>query len=415
MLVNHEIGPTVGVARAHGSAGTFVSALTVDWRTLEVMGAQDLGQRLHLYDKAAGVWVEGAAALARLCSADLAAPSAFYDEATGLGTQARILLNGEEAGAEGRALAWVAPGAGRGDVWELPALGRFSIENLLASPNSGERTVVIGNDDAAGGQLYLYVGEKRGAGNDVEKAGLADGQLYGVKADFLAEASDGQRQEGGFGVADLGDVSPRSGAELQEYSAAFGVTGWLRPEDGAWDTADRNRYYFATTNAFDAPSRLWALDFFDVKHPEWGGTYRMLLDGTERQKMLDNITVTADGTVVALEGVGNNPRAGKVWGYDPRTDSLTELARHDAARFGDGTAPPTQPFTQDEESSGVLDVTELFPRAPGQKVFLIDTQAHYAYGAAGSVDRQEIVEGGQLMPMYVDGHAPPAAGDQPFA
>jgi len=151
-----------------------------------------------------------------------------------------------------------------------------------------------------------------------------------------------------------------------------------------------------------------------VKHPEWGGTYRALLDGTEGQKMLDNITVSADGTVIALEDVGNNPRAGKVWGYDPKTDSLTELARHDEARFGSETTPATPPFTQDEESSGVLDVTELFPRDPGQKVFLIDTQAHYAYGAPGSADRQEIVEGGQLMLMYVDSHAPPTTGDQLF-
>ncbi|MBD0272950.1 MAG: hypothetical protein ICV73_13620 [Acetobacteraceae bacterium] len=48
-------------------------------------------------------------------------------------------------------------------------------------------------------------------------------------------------------------------------------------------------------------------------------------------------------------------------------------------------------------------------------MFLIDTQAHYAYGAAGSADRQEIVEGGQLMLMYVDGYVPATAGDQPFA
>ena len=112
----------------------------------------------------------------------------------------------------------------------------------------------------------------------------------------------------------------------------------------AWDAVNPNRYYFAATNAFDAPSRLWVLDLFDVRHPEWGGTRRALLDGIGGQKMLDNITATADGTVIALEGVGSNPRAGKVWSHGPKTDSLTELARHDEARFGSETAPPTPPF-----------------------------------------------------------------------
>ena len=32
-----------------------------------------------------------------------------------------------------------------------------------------------------------------------------------------------------------------------------------------------------------------------MRHPDWGGTYRMLLAGTEGHKMFDNITVTSDG------------------------------------------------------------------------------------------------------------------------
>ena len=66
-------------------------------------------------------------------------------------------------------------------------------------------------------------------------------------------------------------------------------------------------FYFVTTNAFGSPSRLWAADFVDPSNPNSGGTIRMLLDGTEGQQMLDNMTVTKHGKVLMQEDVGNNP------------------------------------------------------------------------------------------------------------
>src|SRR5262249_20309879 len=52
------------------------------------------------------------------------------------------------------------------------------------------------------------------------------------------------------------------------------------------------------------------------------------------------------------------------------------------------------PFNQDEEASGVLDVTSILG-GPDRKAYLLDTQAHYSIGG-------ELVEGGQLQVMYVD-------------
>lgn len=403
VLVNHELAATAGPAHATGPSGAFVDALTIDPNTLAISAARELGTELHLYDGETESWTLSQAALTRLCSADLADASAFYDAASGLGTTARILLNGEEAGPEGRAFAWIASGSHTGEVWELPRFGNLSFENVVASPDSGLRTVAIAQDDSTPGQLYLYAGTKQAAGTEVDKAGLTNGQLYGIQADFLDEVQSGQSHSGGFHLTQIGDPSGASGADLQGYSEAVGVTGWLRPEDGAWDTLNPNRYYFATTDGLDQPSRLWALDFFDVKHPEWGGKYTALLDGTEGQQMLDNIAVAADGTLVLQEDPGNYPGAAKVWHYDPATDGLGLLAQHDPAKFGDFGVPATAPFTQDEESSGVVEVTNLFTHQPGQQVFLLDTQAHYAFGAAGSAERQEIVEGGQLQLMYVGG------------
>jgi len=271
VLVNHEIGATAGVEREHGSIGSFVSRLIVDTDTLEVLDADDLGDAIFRYDAATETFYAGTTAIGRLCSADLALPSAFFDAASGKGTQDRIYLNGEETGAEGRAFAWVVTGAEEGNVYELPWLGKFSWENALASPNTGEKTVVIGTDDSTPGQVYVYVGEKRSDGNAVERAGLTGGDLWGVRAsfDFDTNASPGQSA---FLLENLGDVSGKTGAQLQTASTAAGITEFGRPEDGAWDTQDPNRFFFATTGTADAPTRLWALDFIDVARPDLGGT-----------------------------------------------------------------------------------------------------------------------------------------------
>jgi hypothetical protein len=208
VLVNHEIGATNGVVREHGSTGAFVGRLLVDIDSLAVLAADDLGDRVSLWDAAGGGFVEGTTAFGRLCSADLALPSAFFDAASGKGTQDRIYLNGEEI-AEGRSFAWIATGAEEGDVYELPRLGTFSWENALASPNSGERTVVIGLDDLSADPLrpvYVYVGEKQGTGNVVERAGLTNGELWGLRASFALDGRDAPEQSA-FLLENLGDVS----------------------------------------------------------------------------------------------------------------------------------------------------------------------------------------------------------------
>jgi len=409
VLINHEIGATSGVVRDHGSRGGFVSSLIVDKTTLSVVSGSDLAKTMYLWDGT--TFAAGTSALGRLCSADLAPVSGTYDAASGLGTTARIFMNGEESGAEGRAFAWVATGTEAGTVWQLPKLGRFSWENSVTNGNTGSKTVVVGTDDATGGQVYVYVGTKQATGSTIEKAGLTNGTLYGIKADFASEVSSGQKLTGTFTAVALSDQLNQTGAALQTESVAAGVTGWLRPEDGAWDTLNPNRFYFVTTNAFNAPSRLWALDFADAKDPTAGGTYTALLDGTEGQQMFDNITVGTDGTLMLLEDVGNNARSGRVYHYDPKTDILTQIAAHDVARFGNESTAATSPFSQDEEASGVIEVTSMLGTAT-TRAFLLDTQAHYSFGASGSADRTEIVEGGQLQVMFIDtAIAGTAAGD----
>lgn len=419
VLMNHELGSTQGIVRAHGSAGSFVDKLVIDTATLTVLSAGELvrlGSDIFTWDAATSSYVAGTTAWNRFCSGDLPQQSALYDQVTGLGTQNRIYFTGEEQsafgtdGPEGRPFAFIATGPNAGKAYELPKFGNMGFENIVLNANTGARTIAMMQDDQSpgtvngikydGGQVYVYAGDKQAAGTDIEKAGLSNGKLYGIVVPALAATSNNETIATNFeagtpftvaAVGNNGDVSGMNGAQLQTDSEAKGVAEFLRPEDGAWDTVNPNRYYFITTDAITSPSRLWALDFVDAKDPTKGGTLRELLNGTEGQVMLDNMTVGADGKLIIQEDPGNNARVSKVWQYDPATDTLTEVAQHDPARFSVGGS---QFITSDEESSGVIDVSAILG-SPGRQAFLLDTQAHNALPG-------EIVEGGQLQVLYVD-------------
>ena len=417
VLMNHEIGVSgstpLGAVRAHGAAGAFVSEWVFDKTTLEVKSGHDLIQHVFTYDVATSSYVDHSAALNngvafnRFCSADLADQSAFYNAETGLGYNGgRLFLNGEESGTEGRAFAHIASGAEAGNSYELAGLGNLSYENVVANAHTGDKTVVAVTDDGNNGQVYFYVGEKKATGSAIDMAGLTGGNLFGIHVKDLEGLTNnnepntasplGADEQSAFTMVNLGNVSNQTGAQIDAASEAAGVTSFLRPEDGAWDTLNPNRFYFVTTDAFNAPSRLWAADFNDASNPAAGGTIKLLLNGTEGQQMFDNITVNAQGKVILLEDVGNNAHLGKVWQYDPSTDALSQLAQHDPALFnpnlnGPGVHGPSF-LTQDEEASGVIDVSHILGSA-GENVYLVDTQAHYSIPGA-------LVEGGQLQLIH---------------
>ena len=119
------------------------------------------------------------------------------------------------------------------------------------------------------------------------------------------------------------------------------------------------------------------------------------------------MTVSASGKVILQEDPGTAARSARIWQYDPESDGLVELARHDQARFGNESGlAPQPPFNTNEESSGVVDVTGIFGE-DGGAAYLLDVQAHYPFGAPGSSGREEIVEGGQLLLMRVDAEVSP--------
>jgi serralysin len=409
VLLNHEIAAGNGAVRAHGSNGAFVEKLVIDINSLRVNSSSDLvtsGSNIFQDNDGDGTYVTGTTVWNRFCSGDLPAVSAYFDAASGLGTTNRIYMAGEESGSEGRAFAFIVTGTDAGKAFELPRLGNMAFENQVANHGSGSKTVVAVTDDTSPlGQVYVYVGDKQATGNDVQKAGLTNGKFYGIKVSGVVDettATTIAAAGASFSLVEIADAATKTGAQIQIDSEAAGITEFLRPEDAHWDPVNPNRLYFVTTDAITAPSRLWAADFNDAKNPTAGGTIKMLLDGTEGQVMMDNITVGADGHVYIQEDPGNNARLAKLWDYNPLTDTLTQIAEHDSTKFG-GINPA---FNQDEESSGVYDVTSLFNQQ-NKWVYLLDTQAHFA--VAG-----EVVEKGQLQLMVIDRTVNGTSGNDTF-
>jgi hypothetical protein len=363
LLSNHELASNQGIARDHGGVGAFVSKWTINKGTLEVTKGEDLIQNLHL--------TSGGTALNRLCSADLPDLTAFFNPASGKGYDGRIFTNGEEA-TGGRPFGSVVTGPEAGESYQLPIAGE-EWENLVANPATGDATVVAGTEDSTGGEIVLYQGQKQNTGTAVDKAGLTNGTTSAIKVDGVSLESSAN------GIP--------SGTRFT-LAAKDSGTGFQRPEDIAWDTQNPNVVYFVTTNAFTAPTRLWRLTFDDIRNPALGGKIDELLDGTEGQKMLDNIAVSDGGQLILQEDPGNQSYIAKVWRYYPATDKLVEVGHHDADLF----APGADAFiTQDEESSGVIDVSGIL----GDGWFLLDDQVHK------SLSDPELVQMGQYMALHV--------------
>lgn len=412
LLMNHELGATAGISRAHGSAGAFVSQWNISKSDLTVNSGRDFtpanGVQNFTGTTAAPAWTAGTTTWSRFCSGDLGAPSAYkYTDSFGTtyGTDSRIYLAGEETGTEGRAFAHVVGSTpAQNQSFQLSHLGRFSWENAVANPLAQRKTIVAGQADTAPGGVYFYVGDKQTTGNDVQKAGLVGGSQYALRAPGLGNEANASVTAAGqsfsFDLKNLGDVSNLSGTQLAAAasSSANGgaASGFLRPEDGAWDPrpGHQNDYYFVTTNNFTSPSRLWKASFADISNPAAGGTLTAVLSGTEGQRMFDNICIDNLGRIVLQEDIGGQNALGKIWLYDINSGGFGEIAQHDPARFTPG-APGF--LTNDEESSGIIDASAIL----GQGYFLLDVQAHY--GISG-----ELVEGGQLLSLYIDPSVIPA-------
>ena len=432
LFMNHEIPATLGAVRRHGEKGAYVSDLTIDRRTLEVEEGQDLvdpGVRFWNYvtqtyqgapspagdnprvpedpaNPAKDDFLAQLAAFGRWCSSSLTEPGQLYNKKTGRGYAGQIYFGNEEVGDEGRAFGVTTDGQAQ----QLPRLGLFSWENTLAGLNKGDTTYTMGQEDTAGGQLWVYIGQKKSRGNAFDRAGLTNGEDFVVDLDNEAVTNDaGFRSTFGKNNPARFDLGPeekvdwdRNGATQNGEATAKGLT-LNRIEDGAFDPRHPEDFYFVTTEGSPGTvpgtnppvSRdgggVWRLSYDDVERPWKGGTLTLLLDGTEAPFLNkpDNVGFDRKGHFLIQEDPGNNAQLARIVAYDVDTGKRGVLAEFDEFLFTTG-APGF--ITQDEESSGIIDASSVLNK---KGTFLFDAQVHKANPDPA------LVEYGQLLTMRV--------------
>jgi hypothetical protein len=369
LLMNHELAGNKGAVRAHGQKGAFVSRWVIDVESLQVQSGSDLVRATMPI----GV-VQG---FNRLCSADLAPKSAFYNAASGKGYAGQLFLNGEEDKAGGRAFAHALNGIS----YELADMGRIAWENVLANPTSSDATLVMGLDDIQNGLLLVYLGQKSKDGNPVQLAGLVGGQVYAIKVEGES-----------FSLVALPNAANLDGKSLRELALKSGATGFARPEDGAWDSLNNRAFWFNTTDKIGGDSRLSQLLFDDINNPQAGGSISTKIRASEiGAEMLDNLAVDAAGRVLLQEDPGEDKRLAAIWLFDPKTNKSSKLFEANAELFKSGGGAF---MTTDEEHSGIIEVTDLLRKASWfdakRRYYLGTTQAHKPHADSS------LVEYGQL-------------------
>jgi len=435
VLANHELGNTSGTVRGHGAIGAFVSKWVINTSTWQVISGGDLvtsAANQLMWNGTTWAQPSTPYAIARLCSADLPKAAAFWDASTSFGYDGRIFMNGEETGVEGKAFAWIVTGTDAGKMFELPHLGKNSWENALArssygvSPGAANllQTAVALTDDSTPGEVFLYLGTKTNTGNAVQKAGLTNGQMYGIKVNTTTSGYTGAVTlenatgiNGTFLLAPIftnGTIAAKTGAEFQAAATTAGTTQFARPEDAHW--LDHDSLLFATTgatvNSIVVSSKIYQLDFnSDATNGilTTGGNINVVvnaanmtgLDGA-KASTFDNLTVGEDGKLYIQEDPGNNAYVAKHWVVDLsqstqalRESTAVQIFESDRSRFSTGAA---QFQTIDEEHSGIIDITSIVNDGiiTGSKWFLVATQNHaLATGASAAT----LVEGGQFIAL----------------
>ena len=404
VITTHEWSATNAVAAGRTSAGglvsgSFLSDMTYDLKTQKVTKAVDLFKDVVWYDYTTGKYgkTPGAPAgalvkdsygslnhtylLNRFCSGSLAPAGSFFDKASGYGFSDAVFLAGEEGGDESRAFA---TNLTNGQLVQLPALGLSAWENVIPAPNKGKTTVLMTNEDGAAtdSQQWMYVGTKTKTGAWYEKAGFTNGKSYVVAAAAGAAVANDAEIRTKYGKnkpfpISFAEVNTKVNGKDQNIEANAKGIEFARVEDGHFDPKKPNDYYFVTTQSDSDPlnkavaattpnpatptvsrdgGALWRIRFNDVSKPLSGATLELLLDGSESIYMSkpDNISVDSFGNVLIQEDPGNNAHLARIVSYRISDGKVGTIAQFKAEYF---TSTGASFITQDEESSGIIDVT----------------------------------------------------------
>jgi serralysin len=331
----------------------------------------------------------------------------------------------------------------KGAVWALPELGRGAWENVAAmstpdghKPN-GHIALLIG-DDHPPAPLYLWIGRKIPGSDFLMRNGLTEGVLHvWVPREEAADPRDfngqGSTLAGDFVPVQVRDTAKqgaagydaegyRNAATLREAAFAKGAFAFSRPEDVHTDPAKGTRAVLASTgrgSLFDGADdwgTVYQLEVdFMLEHGRGEiraqGTLTILYDGDRASgpdfgiRNPDNLTWASDGFIYIQEDRatqvntfgGNSGREASIWRLNPRPPYGIQRA----AEMNRSVVLPagvTDSVPEDKgywESSGILDVTPLFPTRSGERLLIGTVQAHSIRD--GVIAAENLGEGGQLI------------------
>ena len=448
IITNHEWSGTNAIAAGRNSAsgltqGSFISEMHYDLTTKSVTKAKDFITDVVWYNYASAKFGNKPGAptdaavldeyktpnhsllLNRFCSATLAPEGSFFDKNSGFGYQGAVFLTGEEGGDESRGFA----GNQDGEFVQVPGFGLAAWETFVNAPTTSNATVVMGNEDGAAtdSQLFMYAGTKTKTGEWYEKAGLTNGKLYVMASDVLNDnAFRAKYAKGVPAPASFKEIDYKQNGKLQNDKAReLGMT-LARVEDGHFDPKKPNDYYFVTTESNKDPKAtapnpatptvtrdggaLWRLRFVDVNNPNKGASLTMLLDGSEAPYLSkpDNIVVDDAGNVLIQEDPGNNAQIARVVSYRISDGKLATIAKFKDTYFN--SANTTTFITQDEESSGIVDVTSYLRTGKSDKAkyYMMVAQIHATPAKSrpdlnpAPADIANAIEGGQWYVMKIN-------------
>ncbi len=448
VLVNHEIAlPNTGnngypytlsngTVIAKGAAR--VSYFDIDKTSRRVT---DAGLAIsRIYDRGGNVVTNAnqldLGGLDRLCSSSLFEPNIF---GAGRGLVDRIYFTGEETATSfghphGGTLWALDPS--NGDLWALPDFGRGSWENAaLVDTGSTTHVAFLLGDDTPATPLYLYVGEKSTApgANFIQRNGLSGGQLYVWKTsngDLTPQQFNGTgasrsgswvsiqaRNAAAAGTAGHDAAGYKNDVTLENEADTLGAFSFSRPEDVSTSPNDGTVVAFTSTGRGSIyPADNWGdtyivdLDFTTLTAPT--ATVRILYDGDDRGgnqfptseaglRSPDNLDWADDGFIYVQEDQANQTGSfgaagfeASIWKLNAANGQATRIAEVDRSTVLPlGSTDGDVTDVGNWESSGILDVSNLFGEQPGS-LMLFDVQAHSITN--GLIASKTLFQGGQL-------------------
>jgi Bacterial protein of unknown function (DUF839) len=447
-LVNHEVRSTQGAfykinpgtANELQIRGARISYFDIDQTSRQIVDAGLAYDRV--YDRSYNLITSTGqfelsptlGGLDRFCSG---AAFGRYSFGTGIGFEDTVYFAGEETT---NGSQWVLDVVNR-DLWAAPEMGRGAWENWTEINTSRtDRVALIGGDDTGSAPLYLYIGEKNSGGDFLDRNGLKNGRLYVWKAD---NGDLDPRNFSGTGSTRAGkwvEVDNTSSASelLNNYPTAnnlraqadtLGAFSFSRPEDVATNPRDGSQIVLASTGSnADGGADLWGTVYIfdnelvfdangDLDTNATTVSARILYDGNDAGDQFaspdfglrspDNLDWSDNGVIYIQEdrsfsGFGQTSREeASIWRLNSTTGQATRVGQvNRSASLPDTQTDGSPNDLGNWETSGILDVTNLFPTRPGEKLFILDVQAHSvrdgSIAGPQNLRLENLVEGGQL-------------------